>query len=104
MGTGKKELTVIMDDPDVQRMKRIHLNDMENIFPFIFLGFIYITTKPDADTALLLFRVFTGFRALHSLVYICAVRQPARTFCYLMKFLVNIYMTSCIVRYYYVLL
>ena len=102
--TGKKELPVIRDDEDVERMRRIHLNDMENIYPFIFLGLIYVTTKPDITVAVWLFRFFTGFRILHSLVYVCAVRPPARAFCFVLNVLVNIYMTSCIVRHYFVAL
>ena len=42
---------------DVERVRRAHLNDMENIFPFLTLGFLYIFTGPALSTATTLFRV-----------------------------------------------
>merc|ERR1711910_312081 len=43
---------------DVERVRRAHLNDMENILPFFCLGLLYIFTEPALSTATLLFRCF----------------------------------------------
>ena len=41
---------------DVERVRRAHLNDMENVIPFLFLGFMYMFTNPAYSTALWLYR------------------------------------------------
>ena len=41
---------------DVERVRRAHQNDIENIVPFAILGFIYIFTNPAYSTALFCFR------------------------------------------------
>ena len=66
---------VRLDDPDVERMRRIHRNDMENIFPFLFLGLGYLTTQPSAGQAMWLFRIFTASRIIHTVVYALKVRK-----------------------------
>ena len=48
-------------------------NDIENVFPFVFLGFLYISTNPTLAGAKLAFRIFTAARFLHSIVYVFAV-------------------------------
>ena len=40
----------------VERVRRAHLNDMENILPFFCLGLLYIFTGPALATATLVFR------------------------------------------------
>ena len=66
---------VRLDDPDVERMRRIHRNDMENIFPFLLLGLGYLTTQPSAGQAMWLFRIFTASRIIHTVVYALKVRK-----------------------------
>merc|ERR1712029_484046 len=39
---------------DVERVRRAHLNDMENVLPFLILGFLYMFTNPAYSTALLI--------------------------------------------------
>ena len=82
---------------DVERVRRAHLNDMENIYVFLILGLFYVLTKPKIWWATMLFRVFTGARILHTIVYLNGVRQPARALCYLVGQLVNIYMAVTVV-------
>ena len=48
-------------------------NDIENVFPFVFLGFLYISTNPTLAGAKLAFRIFTAARFLHSITYVFAV-------------------------------
>jgi glutathione S-transferase len=66
-----------------------HLNDLENILPFLALGFLYVGTGPSLNWARTLFRVFTGARFVHTLVYaVYVVPQPGRLqhFLYLISF------------------
>ncbi|GAB0094416.1 Glutathione transferase [Sergentomyia squamirostris] len=76
---GKYKAKVKYDDPDVERVRRAHRNDLENIFPFIFVGFFYVLTNPEAALAINLFRAAAIARIVHTLVYaVVVVPQPAR--------------------------
>lgn len=46
-----------------------HLNDLENIPLFIFLGLFYVLTNPSPFYAALHFRLFAGARIVHTLGY-----------------------------------
>ncbi|KAL4617426.1 prostaglandin E synthase [Arapaima gigas] len=70
------------EDPYVERCRRSHHNDMENIFPFLFLGAIYCMTKPDLFVAQIHFLVFFLGRVVHSVAYLCALRAPTRSLAY----------------------
>ena len=48
---------------------RNHLNDIENIIPFVLIGFFYVHTNPSTAAALWHFRLFTASRFLHTLMY-----------------------------------
>lgn len=63
------KLKPIFNDAGVERVRRNHLNDLENIPAFIFAGLLYVLTGPDPSTALWHFRVFAAARILHTLVY-----------------------------------
>lgn len=64
--------------PDIERARRIHLNDLENIPIFLFVAFIYILTGPAASTAIWHFRIFTISRVCHTLAYAIPIPQPSR--------------------------
>ncbi|AWP15517.1 putative prostaglandin E synthase [Scophthalmus maximus] len=70
------------EDPYVERCRRAHINDMENILPFLFLGAIYSLTGPSLAVARLHFLVFFVCRVLHSIAYLCALRAPTRSMAY----------------------
>merc|ERR1712018_666041 len=59
----------------VERVRRAHLNDMENILPFFCLGILYIFTNPALSTAVLVFRIFAACRITHSIVYLLVIPQ-----------------------------
>ncbi|MBN3297590.1 prostaglandin E synthase [Amia ocellicauda] len=69
-------------DPDVERCRRCHQNDMENIFPFLFLGAVYSLTEPTLLTARLHFQVFFVGRLVHTVAYLCALKAPTRSVAY----------------------
>lgn len=92
---------VKLDDPDVERVRRAHLNDLENIPPFWILGALYLTTSPEAAWATLLFRIFTAGRVLHTIVYaVKPLPQPARGIAFGIPYLINIYMGVKVVMHY----
>ncbi|XP_016052110.1 PREDICTED: prostaglandin E synthase isoform X2 [Miniopterus natalensis] len=69
-------------DPDVDRCLRAHRNDMETIYPFLFLGFVYSLLEPSpwvAHTHFLL--VFLG-RVVHTVAYLGKLRAPIRSLAY----------------------
>ncbi|KAF3704826.1 Microsomal glutathione S-transferase 1 [Channa argus] len=64
--------------PDVERVRRCHQNDLENIIPFVLIGLLYTLTGPDLGTALLHFRLFAGSRIFHTIAYVGMLPQPSR--------------------------
>ncbi|KAM4663736.1 prostaglandin E synthase [Discoglossus pictus] len=70
------------EDPDVERYRRAHRNDMENIFPFLFLGAIYSLLDPNPTVARIHFLVFFVCRLVHTVAYVLALRAPTRSVAY----------------------
>ncbi|KAF0296063.1 Microsomal glutathione S-transferase 1 [Amphibalanus amphitrite] len=59
-----------LSDPDVLRVKRAHLNDLENVLPFLALCPLYLATGPGERVAGMLIRLFAAARVLHSFFYL----------------------------------
>ncbi|XP_073944436.1 microsomal glutathione S-transferase-like [Choristoneura fumiferana] len=88
-------------DAEVERVRRAHLNDLENIPAFWLLGALYLTTSPAAAWATLLFRAFAAGRILHTIVYaVVPIPQPARALAYFVPYLINAYMGVQVVLHY----
>ncbi|XP_018947076.1 microsomal glutathione S-transferase 1 [Cyprinus carpio] len=69
---------MLQTNPDVERVRRCHQNDLENIISFVVIGLLYAFTGPDLSTALLHFQVFVGSRFIHTVSYLLALPQPSR--------------------------
>ncbi|CAM4564565.1 unnamed protein product [Leuciscus chuanchicus] len=69
---------MLQTNPDVERVRRCHQNDLENIIPFVVIGLLYALTGPDLSMALLHFRVFVGSRFIHTVAYVMPLPQPSR--------------------------
>ncbi|NXP75025.1 PTGES synthase, partial [Ramphastos sulfuratus] len=69
-------------DPDVERCRRAHRNDMENIFPFLFLGAIYSLLGPSPAVARIHFLTFCAGRIAHTTAYLLQLRAPTRSVAY----------------------
>lgn len=65
-------------DADIERVRRAHQNDLENVLPFLILGLLYALTDPSMFTARLYFIGFLIARVFHSVFYIAGL-QPHRT-------------------------
>ncbi|NXT86120.1 PTGES synthase, partial [Zapornia atra] len=68
-------------DPAVERC-RAHRNDMENIFPFLFLGAIYSLLDPSPAVARIHFFTFCLGRIVHTVAYLLQLRAPTRSVAY----------------------
>ncbi|XP_056280800.1 microsomal glutathione S-transferase 1-like [Pseudoliparis swirei] len=75
--------------PDVERVRRCHLNDLENVVPFVLIGLLYALTGPELSTALLHFRLFAGSRVVHTVAYLGALPQPSRALSWMLGMLVT---------------
>ncbi|KAI5617910.1 microsomal glutathione S-transferase 1.2 [Silurus asotus] len=84
----KKMLRV---NEDVERVRRCHLNDLENIIPFVIIGLLYTLTGPELSSAVLHFRLFVGSRFVHTVAYVMALPQPSRG----LSWLVGMVVTLC---------
>ena len=65
----RKGLQPNFSDPDVERVRRNHLNDIENIVPFVLIGLAFVACNPSAANALWHFRIFFFARLLHTFAY-----------------------------------
>ncbi|XP_051912217.1 microsomal glutathione S-transferase 1-like [Hippocampus zosterae] len=72
--------------PDVERVRRCHLNDLENIIPFVLVGLFYVLSGPELSAALLHFRIFAGSRIFHTISYVGAFPQPCRALSFFVGF------------------
>lgn len=72
---------------------RCHLNNLENIVPFVTIGLFYVLTEPDPWTAALWFRSFLVTRVVHNIALIQALPQPTRTFSYLAGVIILCFMS-----------
>jgi prostaglandin-E synthase 1 len=66
-----------VEHPDVQRVKRAHLNLIENAVPFFIVGLLFALTHPPTWLAGALYFAFVLLRLLHVVFYLTA-RQPFR--------------------------
>ncbi|XP_032903490.1 prostaglandin E synthase-like [Amblyraja radiata] len=69
-------------DPTVERCRRAHRNDMECIFPFLFLGVVYCLLDPSPSIARIHFRIFFLARVVHTVAYLFALKAPTRSLAY----------------------
>lgn len=68
-----------VEDPDIERVRRAHRNDLENIPIYFVAAWCYLMTNPSTTFAIMLMRLFTISRVVHTFVYaVYVVPQPAR--------------------------
>nr|CAH8874018.1 unnamed protein product [Trichobilharzia regenti] len=86
--------------PEVRAIHRCHANDIENLVPFLFLGFIYCKTNPSAKVGIWLFRVFALSRFLHTAVYLYSEGTFLRAQIFLVGYFVNVSLALKCISYY----
>lgn len=67
-----------VDPPEVARVLRAHSNAQANIYPFLFLGLVFVLAGGSADVANIIFGIFVAARFAHSYVYLKG-KQPWRS-------------------------
>ncbi|XP_059090407.1 microsomal glutathione S-transferase 1-like [Tigriopus californicus] len=88
-GTG-----VITNDPVVERIRRMHLNDIEAFVPFCMLSNMYVTTDPSLREIRWICGLFLAARFGHTLSYIALKNQPWRFYFFLSGCAVNGYLAT----------
>ena len=76
---------------------RNHLNDLENIVPFLVLGFLYACTGPSLSVLLWHYRIFVVSRFVHTLVYQLTLTQPTRSIAFGVGVVANVSMAVQII-------
>jgi uncharacterized MAPEG superfamily protein len=76
------------EHPDVLRVKRAHLNALENAVPFFAVGLAYALTGPTRVGAYAYFFTFLAARVLHSVSYLWG-KQPLRSLLFTIGSLAN---------------
>lgn len=76
----------------VDRIRRIQLNDLENIPFFLVAGLLYVTTGPDLIVAQWLFYGYVVSRLLHFLAYVTAQLHDIRATFWTIGSLIIVYM------------
>ena len=77
----------------MERVRRAHLNDLENVVPFLITGLLYVLTNPAAGLAIMLIRIAAIARIVHTIVYaVVVIPQPARALAFFACYGITIYM------------
>ncbi|NWR65777.1 MGST1 transferase, partial [Bucorvus abyssinicus] len=97
-GKGETAKKYLRTDPDVERVRRNHLNDLENIVPFLGIGLLYALSSPELSTALLHFRIFAAARIFHTFAYLIPLPQPSRGLSWAAGYLVTILMAYRVLK------
>ena len=76
----------------VERIRRIQLNDLENLPFFLVVGFLFVLTEPSLMAARLLFYGYVVSRLLHFAAYFTARTHDTRATFWTVGSLILIYM------------
>lgn len=79
---------------DVDRVRRIHLNDLENIPFFLAAGLLYVLTDPSVLLARGLFFGYVVTRLLHFAAYVTARTHDTRAMLWTPGSLIIVYMAG----------
>jgi glutathione S-transferase len=80
-------------DERVERVRRIHLNDLENLPFFLFAGFLYVLTSPPLLQAQVLLYGYVVSRLLHFAAYLGARTHETRATLWTVGSLIIVFMT-----------
>ncbi|XP_037028770.1 microsomal glutathione S-transferase 1-like [Bradysia coprophila] len=85
--------SVSLNNEHIERIRRAHLNDLENIPFFVFSAFFYILTGPSVFVATTLFKIVTLLRFVHTFVYaVIVIPQPARFLSFIIPYFLMFHM------------
>lgn len=78
----------------VDRIRRIQLNDLENLPFFLFAGLFYVLTDPSLLTAQILLYGYVASRLLHFMAYLTKRSHEVRATFWTVGSVILIYMTA----------
>lgn len=81
---------VMYNDPDVERTRRAHLNDLENVVPWFIVTYIWLWMNPPLLAVKILVPSFVIARFLHTFFYVFHPRQPLRAIFFYIGFLITV--------------
>ena len=84
------------DPPEVARVLRAHTNAQANIYPFLFLGLVFVFAGGSADVAKIIFGIFIAARFAHTYVYLKG-KQPWRSIFFIVGGLATIALMIAII-------
>ncbi|XP_008554601.1 microsomal glutathione S-transferase 1 [Microplitis demolitor] len=96
-----KSAKISTADPDVERVRRAHLNDLENILPWFVITLVWLSTGPSHFLAMVLIRTFTISRIIHTIAYAIFAAQPYRAIAWFVGYGITIYQTISAMIYYF---
>ncbi|CAL7937029.1 unnamed protein product [Xylocopa violacea] len=91
---------VVFNDPDVERVRRAHLNDLENIPLWYIVTFMWLTTGPSVWLASTLMKTFVIARIVHTASYAIFPKQPHRALAFAVGVGTTIYQAISTLLYY----
>jgi glutathione S-transferase len=80
-------------DERVERIRRIQLNDLENLPYFLVAGFLFVLTDPSLVLARWLLFGYVGLRLLHFVAYVTARTHDTRAVLWTLGSAILIFMT-----------
>jgi len=80
-------------DERVERIRRIHQNDLENLPFFLVAGFLYVLTEPKLLLAQVLLYGYVASRLLHFAAYLTAQTHDTRATLWTVGSVILIFMT-----------
>jgi glutathione S-transferase len=86
--------TQLAPNERVERIRRIQLNDLENLPYFLIAGLLYVTTEPSLLLAQILFYAYVVTRLLHFVAYYTAQIHDIRAALWTPGSLIIIYMAG----------
>merc|ERR1712147_59495 len=69
-GDEEKAKKMMCEDDDVERYRRAHMNDLENVPIFILIAMFYLASNPSPFWANCHLITFTASRCLHTVAYV----------------------------------
>jgi prostaglandin-E synthase 1 len=86
-----------VEPPEIARVLRAHANAQATIYPFLFLGLVYVLAGCGLRLEVWTFGIFVVARYLHSFFYLTA-RQPWRTIAFVVSGIAIVVLMCSIVR------
>ncbi|CAH2008083.1 unnamed protein product [Acanthoscelides obtectus] len=83
----------------IERYRRAHLNDLENIPFFVIISFLYLLTNPSVNATIMMFRIYTITRIAHTITY-CFLESASRILLYQPGAAILFYMTYSVAKHF----